>query len=291
MHLHITRHNLYCESLFTFQFQLYRSSEEWHEQRDKVASFLIGGPRHWLSWPQLLRVREDFGTQTAPRNRRAHNHVMLVNAASKHIPQYSSLYRSLHNTTPGDDATMLSLLHPYQPMAATVQEAVSTCPPHQQGAGKLSQRLYRALEPLYRPEINLTKPKTFLRERAQIGRNPVAPLQRIRRLLKASTKLPQRHAWNYLRLIHNGWHTHRRYQRPRPCVFCCGAEDSIEHYLRCPILRAKYPALLPSQCMTSTAFMLDHPTESVFRIRLQLLYEIAMAGNFSRRTGTPFPSP
>ncbi|CAK0895035.1 unnamed protein product, partial [Prorocentrum cordatum] len=47
--------------------------------------------------------------------------------------------------------------------------------------------------------------------------------------------------WSWIRTAVNGWTTSRRMSAvidARPCLFGCGAEDALEHYVVCPILRA-----------------------------------------------------
>ena len=64
-------------------------------------------------------------------------------------------------------------------------------------------------------------------------------LRRLRQLARITT--PRIHAAVF-RTLFNSWCTHRRFQRRRAgtnrCVFKCGpgAEDSLEHYCRCPIV-------------------------------------------------------
>lgn len=65
----------------------------------------------------------------------------------------------------------------------------------------------------------------------------------IARRMKALSKVvPPRVSAAVFRGIWNGWVTHRRFQKrsasSNTCVFLCGgaAEDSIEHYCRCPVV-------------------------------------------------------
>ncbi|CAK0844501.1 unnamed protein product, partial [Prorocentrum cordatum] len=47
--------------------------------------------------------------------------------------------------------------------------------------------------------------------------------------------------WSWIRTAVNGWTTSRRMSAvidARPCLFGCDAEDALEHYVVCPILRA-----------------------------------------------------
>ena len=101
------------------------------------------------------------------------------------------------------------------------------------------------------------------------------------------------------RTLFNGWCTERRFQRrwgPRnTCFLGCGggAEDSFEHYCRCPcslhILRSRLHISIPP-CKAMSFFMMNDPhcDNREFLICSALInYASYMATNLFRNTGKP----
>ena len=99
----------------------------------------------------------------------------------------------------------------------------------------------------------------------------------------------------------NGWCTHRRVQRrhwaSNKCVFLCkeGAEDSLEHYCRCPVVlsvashlfHSSYPPELAMNIWALNSAWLDTP--HMIRSLSLLIYGVYMAFNtlrYSRVTDT-----
>ena len=59
----------------------------------------------------------------------------------------------------------------------------------------------------------------------------------VRDVLRATANLPVSSRWALVRTWLNGWCTKRRFQQQGPCVFCGCAEDSLEHFTCCQIVR------------------------------------------------------
>jgi hypothetical protein len=120
-----------------------------------------------------------------------------------------------------------------------------------------------------------------------------------RRLVQlASLVAPRVHAAVFTSLW-NGWCTHRRFQRrhwpTNVCLFHCGgkAEDSLEHYCRCPVvhrvarhlLHIDYPNEIALDLWSLNSSWLDSPHH--FRSLAILVYGTYMAFNTSRYNKMP----
>ena len=115
-----------------------------------------------------------------------------------------------------------------------------------------------------------------------------------RRILKLSSLVNPRVHSAVFRTIWNGWCTHRRFQQrlrhTNKCVFMCAgdAEDSLEHYCRCPVtlrvarhmMHICYPAELALDIWVLSSSWLD--TEEVLVAVSLLIYGCFMAFNSIR---------
>lgn len=93
-----------------------------------------------------------------------------------------------------------------------------------------------ALEIVIRPRVERwQRLGLFLSPPGVVCRRDGRILATIRKLCHPSVH------WAVIRLWFNGWCTLRRFQSRRACscLLCdtCGGEDSVEHYIHCPIVR------------------------------------------------------
>ena len=56
------------------------------------------------------------------------------------------------------------------------------------------------------------------------------------KVMSVCKETPPSTKWAVLKLWLNGWPTHRRFHRVRPCCLCGVGEDSIEHYCKCSVV-------------------------------------------------------
>jgi hypothetical protein len=101
------------------------------------------------------------------------------------------------------------------------------------------QELYRQL--LAHPQLKLNVEERFRVKLARWGLpTPIGILSRRakNRFVHLSSLVPPRVLSAVFRTLWNGWCTARRFQRVSPCCLGCDdiAQDSIEHYCRCPVM-------------------------------------------------------
>ena len=114
------------------------------------------------------------------------------------------------------------------------------------------------------------------------------------KLTKAFTLVTPRVAIAMFRAWLNAWCTARRFQdRCKRCVFHCdgaGAEDSLEHYAHCQVVRdfARKSLQLPDSSVGRTCALLclnRDVSDEIYTLQLLLLYAVYSATN-SLRFGT-----
>jgi hypothetical protein len=124
--------------------------------------------------------------------------------------------------------------------------------------------------------------------------------QRIQKKLELlGTLVPPRVRAAYFGTLWNRWATARRFQKKGKCVLHCSetAEDSIEHYVSCSVVRRFAQAFLRLQLFesgpkaSSVAFMAGPGIDDCDEIirRAVLVYAVYMATNMGRVRGNLGP--
>ena len=293
-HLTLMHHQAYHESLFGYQFQLYFLPESTHQQLDKLAQSSLGGPGNWLTWAEGRRIGRDWGFRQPPRCRRASNLSLLARTACKEgedcIRLRDGLIRAGRRMPEDFPMSHLALYRNsfVQTLAESLDEFTRLTGKEAESFSdqpKLSALIYREIKDKFLGLTTERKLDANFKNRWQLGIRNAHCRERCREISRMlGKKSSPRVHWSYFRMLHNAWHTHARYQRALPCAFCHHPEsrDSIEHYMRCPVVAQALPEFCSGPRIDRRKFfLLDIKDENRF-LGACLLYGLARTGDALR---------
>jgi hypothetical protein len=269
LHMSIKAHNVYAISVLSFVGQLENPSDPTIKTSKSLIPIMASGPGNWISHQDLIYAKDSYGQASQLRSikhmcQASHIRVAFTDITDykymhtqiqewrrtteqlSHLAYYHTWYNQAHcttlNSTVDNCSSLLSLSSLLE--LAHSRFAKSEDPPLTAASPQFRSHCQAlAYEILLKKDTpNFNNRIRYKMHRWQLNVPPHRLADKIhRRLLQLRRLVSPRVLTSVWKLLWNGWITGRRFQNRSTtfCLFRCSdtAEDSIEHYVRCPIIR------------------------------------------------------
>ena len=252
--------NVFILPTLSFVAQLHRLPSDFQKEIRQVALRFARGPKGWIEGKgghAFFDAATSIGLRTIPRSPETHLEALFWSSGMKFMFSPMNKITDLHSSWTSDDlpmqaATDIIEASPFSQFSKFTSYANTqglTSQLSQPDKAGIVQQLYKILLPTY---CNKGSFATILEQSyrnrwckpeilGSLTYHKIVP----RLLLKLkflSTQIPPKVLLANVRLHLNGFHTARRYQKSKPCLFCNHpySADSLEHILKCQKIRTLF---------------------------------------------------
>ena len=253
-----------CLSTLSFIAQLYRLPDHMLKEAMDLASRFMHGPAQWLNGVgghAYFRSKVDLNMKAVPRCPRAMLTASGIRAGQRFISDHAEKLIKLKRAAGEGSSTLQKVrdvleqspFNQFKSSQAELQgcKAVSIPSNNVNMKGRLctyQSLIYDSLFDSFHPPgaVHHRFDRVFRKRWCvpnMLDNLRAARLSElaVKHLKWLGTRVPPRVHSASIRLHCNGWHTARRYQQQKPCVFCKSEEDSIEHILHCSTIQHMLP--------------------------------------------------
>jgi len=231
-------------SCLGYVMQILPERRDWEELQHPHLRLLFRGPGNWIPMDWLTRPTCHVRLPSTVVNLQFLHSATLTRAAVTSLALATELAARLDELGASDDLPLRhrwnewlfkGIPHGLRAAARSVAELGL-----RRGDRGTQSKIYGAL--LGRAAVR-DDAKTWERRLSRWrSLHPTPPFPRqlsanARCVLNAVAGLPASSRWALIRTWLNGWSTLRRHQKRGPCAFCQRAEDSIEHFVGCAVVR------------------------------------------------------
>ena len=263
--LNILAMNTYLLPLFNYKAQLTTPTPEVHQAIQHCQNKLFIGPGGWIPSTLLLnltllgfptQIRSTTTTSQSSQIRMSITTTIDIQQhteklgplkiAHDHTYNYEHPYTTWHNDIFA--INILTAQHNFTKVGGTLPDTHNRNGGKRKGLQKKIQEDIEMMLPSKRPQLHELLGNRLVRFQLDTlpGKLALRVENRLQHLQKEKTK-PAVVAV-YIRTLLNGWSTHRRMRSMAQltldafCPFCLSAQDSLEHFARCPIIAKQYEA-------------------------------------------------
>ena len=247
--LSVLFYRVYAVSVLSYFMQFHPLPSDLQDIGDQALSRLVQGPGNWIPQGLLTRPVVEFNLPSLYTDFRSLQKAAATRFGLNELDGALERRRALDAANLAEGAPLANLACPWR--NGFIIHYICEClewvrvrgivvQVYSEDPGSIQSRIY--LAPLGREvhtSVHSLLSKRLLRWRGNLVGAPFPRVlvDRAFKVMSVCKEAPHSTKWAVLKLWLNGWPTHRRFQRVRPCCLCGGGEDSIEHYCKCSVVR------------------------------------------------------